>query len=98
MPSPSSRCAPPHDRRSARLTRKKSGPKGRFNNIAWPSGLFRRLVDAFAERIPDKAGHGDRRADRLFGLLDRLSDALGGIMDIGLVEKADLLIEGLEAR
>src|SRR6185437_17149976 len=43
------------------------------------------------------AGDCDRRADGFFGFLDRLSYALRRIVDIGLVEKANLLIESLEA-
>src|ERR1700722_13234307 len=75
----------------------KKRPQGPLDSIARPSGLFRRLLDAFAQRVTYEPGYGDRRADRLFGFLDRLSDSLRGIMDIGLIEEADLLIEGLEA-
>ena len=37
-------------------------------------------------------------ADFAFGFLQRLRDALGRIVDIGLFEQADFLVEGLQAR
>src|SRR5271166_7199256 len=73
---------------------KKAAYKAAF---LWPSGLLRRLFDALAERIADEAGDGDRRADPRLRLLDRLGDALGGIVDVGLIEQAHLLVESLEA-
>src|SRR5271170_1124752 len=77
---------------------KKAAPRGPLGEFVRPSGLFRRLLDAFAQRVADKAGDGDRRADRFLGLFDRLSDGLGGIVDISLIEEADLLIKGLQPR
>src|SRR5271165_443611 len=66
--------------------------------LAGPLGLFRRFFDPFAQREPYEPGYGDRRADRLLGLLHRLGDALGGIVDVSLIEQANLLAKGLEAR
>src|SRR5271166_2190538 len=76
----------------------KKAARGPLREFARPSGLFRRLLDAFAQCVADKAGDGDWRADGFLGLFDRLSDGLGGIVDISLIEEANLLIEGLQPR
>src|SRR5208282_999561 len=76
---------------------KKAAPRGPLGEFAGPSGLFRRLLDAFAQRVSDKAGDGDRRPDCFLGLFDRLTDSLGGIVNISLIEETDLLIERLQA-
>src|SRR5213080_3702481 len=57
-----------------------------------------RTVDAFAERISDVPGHPDRTANLARGVLDGLGNALVGLVDKGLIEQADLLIESLEPR
>ena len=57
-----------------------------------------RPVDALAERVAHEAGDLDRRADLAFGFLDRLRDVLVRLVDEGLIEQADLLVEGLEPR
>ena len=48
------------------------------------------------QRVADEAGDSNRRADHLRPP-DRLGDGLCRIMDVGLIEKADFLVEGLEA-
>src|SRR5579863_441357 len=91
--------APPVNRaarRRAILRHKKAAPRA-ASWIARPSGLFYRFLDAFAERVADESLDRDRTADRPFGLPDRLGDGLGRIMDVRLIEEADLPVEGLEA-
>src|SRR6516165_7793536 len=71
---------------------KKAARRGRLF-VLRRSRLFPRLLDAFAEREADEARNGDRRADRLFGLLDGLGDALRRIMDVRLIEETHFLVE-----
>src|SRR5262249_7376071 len=59
------------------------------------AGLF---LDTFAECKTRKARDPDRRAGLALCLLHRLRDALCGIVNVGLVEQADLFVEGLESR
>ncbi len=59
--------------------------------------IFFLLVDAFAERIADEAGDLDRSARAALGVLDGLSDGLGGVVDILLLEQAVFLGERLDA-
>src|SRR3981189_2740791 len=51
-----------------------------------------------ADRETHEAGDLDRAADLAFGFFQRLGDRLGRIVDIGLLEQAGLLVEGLEPR
>src|SRR5262249_60766087 len=53
-------------------------------------------IDAFAQRIAHEAGYLDRAADLALGLLDRLGHVLVRVMNIGLIEQTDFLVEGLE--
>src|SRR6185312_1666823 len=55
------------------------------------------LLDALAEREADEAGHLDGAAGLALGLLERLRDRLGRVVHVGLLEQADLLVEGLQA-
>src|SRR3981189_562934 len=55
-------------------------------------------LDPLADRETHEAGDLDRAADLAFGFLQRLGDRLGRIVDIGLLEQAGLLVEGLEPR
>src|ERR1700689_4830300 len=54
-------------------------------------------IDAFAQHVAHKGRDLDRPADLALRLLERLSDSLVGGVDVGLIEQAGLLVEGLEA-
>src|SRR3954468_5301456 len=56
-----------------------------------------RPVDAFAQRVAHESRHLDRTAGLALGFLDRLRNTLVRLMDIGLIEQADFLVEGLES-
>src|SRR5262249_61666887 len=60
------------------------------------SKIRARTIDAFSERIVHETRDLDGTADLAFGILQRLGDALVGIMNIGLLQQADLLVESLE--
>src|SRR6476659_4798211 len=71
---------------------------GRFDqggDLAAEIGL--RPVDAFAQSVARESRHLDRTADLALGFLDRLRNTLVRLMDIGLIEQADFLVEGLES-
>src|SRR5271155_5672848 len=55
-----------------------------------------RTIDPLAQRVAHEARDLDRAADLAFGVLERLADRLVGIMDIGLIQQAGFLVEGLE--
>src|SRR2546430_3280708 len=55
-----------------------------------------RPVDAFAQRIAHVTRDLDRGGGLGLGFLDRLRHALVRLVDIGLIEQTDLLVEGLE--
>src|SRR5262245_66442720 len=54
------------------------------------------LLDALAECVAHEACDLDRIPDRGLCLLEGLRDALARIVDVGLIEQADLLVEGLQ--
>src|SRR5579859_6832173 len=54
--------------------------------------------DSLAESIAHKAGHLHRRTDLALSFLERLGDRLAAVMDECLLEQADFLVEGLQAR
>src|SRR5438270_9260978 len=57
-----------------------------------------RPADAFAERIAHKTRDLDRGARLALALLDRLRNRLVRIVDVSLLDQADLFVERLEAR
>src|ERR1700722_17718386 len=94
MPYGGLRCARPtvHATQPVRLMR-----AGKRRNFA--AEITFGLVDAFAKRKADEARDFDRSADLAFGLLDRLGDGLLALFDrVALLQQANFLVEGLEAR
>src|SRR3569623_2239673 len=69
---------------------------GRGSHFRGEVGLL--LVDALAEREAHEAGDLHRTADLALGLLERLRDRLLVFEDERLLEHADFLVEGLQAR
>src|ERR1700751_1817519 len=55
------------------------------------------LLDSLAESIEHKARDLQRSADLALGFLERLGDRLAAVVDEGLLEQADFLVEGLQA-
>src|SRR5215472_11372393 len=53
-------------------------------------------INALAQRIAHEARDLDGAADFAFDILERRGNALGGIMNIGLLQQTDLLVERLE--
>src|SRR3972149_10892406 len=56
------------------------------------------FFDAFPKRVAHEPGDPDRGTGLSFGLLERLSHRLAGIMDEGLIDQADLLVKRLHSR
>src|SRR6187401_20987 len=76
------------------LLKKRSGRFDQGRDLA--AEITLRPVDAFAEGIADEARHLDRTADLALGFLNRLRNTLVRFVDVGLIEQADFLVEGLE--
>src|SRR5580698_2901432 len=57
-------------------------------------------VDSLAESIAHKSGNLHRRADLALGFLEHLRDRLAVVLAVhrSLLQQADLLVEGLQAR
>jgi len=62
------------------------------------SGLLVLSLDPFAERIAHETANLNRRLHATFGFLHGLSDALGLIVNVLLVNQANLFEEGLQSR
>src|SRR5438094_601209 len=82
----------PRESRFPRL----SGRSGRRRNLR--REIRRAFFDTLAELETGKRHHFDRPADLAFGFLQRLRDTLFVVEDEGLLQKALLLVEGLEPR
>src|SRR5262245_58204853 len=88
-----------HRRRSARRSDRITGTSVRFEERGdLAAEIAVRPVDAFAERIAHKTRDLDRGARLALALLDRLRNRLVRIVDVSLLEQADLFVERLEAR
>src|SRR4051812_14179506 len=71
---------------------------GRFDQGAdLAAEILPRPGDAFPQRVGHESPHLDRTAGLALGFLDRLRNALVRLMDVGLIEQADFLVEGLES-
>src|SRR5689334_24957046 len=82
-----------------RRNRTNSGsPRAGSRRTAGRELLGVRLLDALAHGKPHEAGDLDRPADLSLGFLERLRDRLLVVVYVGLLEQADLLVEGLEPR
>src|ERR1700719_3412900 len=68
----------------------------RAQTLAALGGCRLMLLDAFSERVAHEARELDRRTDLTLGLFQCLRHALARVVDIGLIEEADLLVECLE--
>src|SRR5689334_6940619 len=108
MPKPSGPLRASPD--SLTTTRRRDGVTGSLAeslamSLPVPTGagprLFRvafRLLDALAQRVAHEAGDLDRAAHLALGFLERLGHGLRRIEDEALIEQADLLVVGLQAR
>src|SRR6185437_13047142 len=80
--------------RAVTTGKSRSALTGGGRNLGGKIGFL--LLNSLAQRVTHEAGDLDRNADRSLGFFQRLRDALGRIVDVGLLEQTDFLVESLQ--